>query len=578
MLVSLRIKNFALIEEVELTLEDGLTVLTGETGAGKSIIVGALGLILGDRAKSGVVRQQAEQAEVEAVFELNSNSPGQQELTDRGLADPDAVLVVRRVISNGGRNRVYINGHLASLTDLREVISPMVDLASQHAHTRLLREGEHLSILDTCGGLADLQQKTRSAFQAWHEANEAFRDLQAKEADRSQRMEYLRFQLQEFEEIKPVPGEEDALTKALQRLRHASTLRSAADQVEEVLTGNRDSVVYHLSQLEKALVEAADADPSLRPLTNRLESARIDLEDVAVEARDYRAGLDVDPGGLEKAEDRMSQLRTLMRRFGPAMDDVIETWSEMQAELERLDSLDVRLERLQDDVTIARSAIDSAARKLTNARKKAGQEMSSTVEEQLAELSMPKTRFVVDFSTLDTPRATGIDQVHFLLSPNVGEEPRPLAQIASGGELCRVMLALKSALLSPGRHTCQVFDEIDSGVSGAVGERIGVKLQQMAMSSQVICITHLPQVACYADIHLRVHKETSMTQENGKSKRTEGAPQTERTITQVTSLDASSRREEIARLLAGIEVTDKAREHAAELLRSAVLSRTKKSA
>jgi DNA repair protein RecN (Recombination protein N) len=553
MLSSLQIRNLALIDELEVTFHSGLTVLTGETGAGKSIIVGALNLVLGDRAHTDVVRQGVDEAVLEALFELKEDGPTQAMLLDMDLADPDGALVVRRIISRSGKNRLYLNGHLATLTDLRRVVAPLIDISSQHAHTSLLKVPEHRVILDRHGDLGGIIQAYRTVYDAWRTAEEAFCSLQAAEAEREERAEFLRYQIQELEELDPKPGEDQKLVSELAVLRHAERLREATSSVENVLDGDRNGVLTQLSELERVVADAAEADPSLHPQLSRLESVRIELQDIAMDARDYRARIDANPARLVALEERLDRLRQLMRRHGPELQNVIEKGGTMRVELEKLESYDQRLQELQERVEVTRREAEAIAHRLTAARQKAAKDVTRRIEAQLADLAMPDCRFVVDITPTDSLGESGRDRVEFLLGPNPGEDPKPLARIASGGELSRIMLAIKHVLADVDAVDCYVFDEVDAGVSGGVAERIGVKLRDTARHRQVVCITHLPQVACHADHHFRVHKETI-----GK-----------RACTQILVLNDEERQEEVARLLAGVEITDKARAHALELIRNA---------
>ena len=553
MLTSLRIQNLALIDELEISLAGGLTVLTGETGAGKSIIVGALNLVLGDRATGDVIRQGKSEAQVEALFHLEAGSPTQAALAEMGMDDEDAMLVARRVLTRRGRNRVYLNGRLATLSDLRRVVGPLVDISSQHAHTSLLKVGQHIAILDRFGDLASARSEYVEVWREWRAAERELRQLTTTVQGRGDRADFLRFQLSEIEELDPRPGEDTELVAELQILQNAASLRGAAETVEHELYGGGHAVCDTLTTVERAVRAVCDADPELGQLAERIESARIDLEDVALEARQYRLRVDVDPRRLGEVEERLDALRRLMRKHGPGLEDVLARGDRMRKELDALDRYDDALAALQSRVSDARLAAERRARALREARRRTAREVTRAVEEPLADLGMPGARFVVSIEPSAELQAHGADDVEFQLSSNPGEPPLPLARIASGGELSRIMLALKHVLAAADTVDCYVFDEVDTGVSGAVAERIGVKLREAAATRQAICITHLPQVAVHATQQLRVHK----TLVDG------------RTVSRVDTLDPAERREEIARLLAGVEVTAQARAHAAEMLSAA---------
>jgi DNA repair protein RecN (Recombination protein N) len=552
-LSSIRIRNLALIDDLEIALGAGLTILTGETGAGKSIIVGALNLLLGDRASAELIRQGQNEAEVEALFHLSPTDEVQLLLADMELADDDGMMVVRRVLSRAGKNRVYINGRLATLTGLRAVVSPLIDISSQHAHTSLLKVAEHRAILDRFGDLTSVRASYHSRFEAWRSAHQQLTSLMTAEADRSHRLDMLEFQASEIDEVSPTSGEERELASEIEVLRHAKDLRDAATKTERELHSRSGSVTDQLGDIEQTLRDAAHADPSLEAMAARVESARIEIEDLGMEARDYRSRIHVDKKRLTEAEDRLDALRRLMRRYGPELDQVVARRVAIAEELATLEAFDDRLAALQEASSTARSEAERHAQRLTEARRRTGKRAAAAVVKQLEDLGMGGARLAVSVEPTGNLTPLGSDHVEFLLSSNIGEPPMPLARIASGGELSRILLAIKHVLAETDSVHCYVFDEVDTGVSGGVAERIGVKLFETARSRQALCITHLPQVASHADTQLRVEKQVKAG----------------RTVTHVRTLNAAERQEEIARLLAGMEVTEQARAHAAEMLEQA---------
>jgi len=551
MLSSLRIQNLALIDDLEISLGPGLTILTGETGAGKSIIVGAVSLILGDRQSPELIRQGRDEGSVEALFDLTDGSPASAHLLAAGVDDVlGGQLVARRVITRAGKSRAYLNGRLATLTELKRVVGPLIDISSQHAHTSLLDVATHREVLDRFGGLSDVLAEYAVRFQASRQADQALAALRKAEQGRIERLELLRFQLLEIDSVSPKPGEDVALDSELAVLRHATELRSATQAVEDKLYSRRGAVTDQLAELERVLGGAAHKDPSLSPLVARLESVRIELEDIGTEVRSYRSRIDVDPGRLDQAEDRLTQLEKLFRRFGSNADAVINRRAELAVEQATLEAFDDRVAELDAVQRKAHQAAMETAHRLSETRRRVGRRVSERLEGELRDLGMASAR--LDVSVL--PEASlgphGIDRVELLFSSNVGEALLPLAKIASGGELSRIMLALKHVLAEADTVQLYVFDEVDTGVSGGVAERIGQKLHGTARQRQALCITHLPQVACQADNHLRVYKGVDQG----------------RTVTRIALLDHAGRLEELAKLLAGVEVTDVARAHAAELL------------
>ncbi len=552
-LTSIRIRNLALIDDIEIPLDDGLTVLTGETGAGKSIIVGALNLVLGDRASADAIRSGVDEAEVEALFELTTGAETQQRLAEMDLAEDDGAFVVRRVITRVGKNRVYLNGRLSTLGELKRMVGPLVDISSQHAHTSLLKVPEHRAILDRFGDLSTLLSAYGQAYGEWRSSAAELKALIEAEHDRVERAGFLRFQLEEIDTVEPVDGEEDDLVAERELLAHAADLREAAQSANDSLAGGRAALVDTLSDVERTLRMVSDSDPTMGALADRVESARIELDDVAMEARAYLSRVEVDPQRLEVVTERLDALRKLMRSYGPELSDVLARRQRIAEELETLDFYEDRVAARQTQTVDLRQSAERAARALSDARKTTARKATKAVEAQLADLGMAGSRFEVAVEPADELTPVGGDRVEFLLSSNVGEKTLPLARIASGGELSRIMLALKHVLAAADTVDCYVFDEVDTGVSGAIADRIGVKLHETASQRQALCITHLAQVACHADQQLRVHKQV----EAG------------RTVTRVTRLQSGERTEEIARLLAGAEVTTQARAHAAELLAKA---------
>ncbi len=555
MLRTLRIRNLAIIDDVELVLEPGMTVLTGETGAGKSIIVSAFGLVFGDRADTDLVRQGSAEAEVEALFDVPPGHATHVALDERGLLGDDGAFVVRRVVSRSGKGRVYANGRLAAVSDLRTLVGPLVDLSSQHAHTSLLDVTTHRTLLDGHGSLDSDVAAYGLAFQEWRAAREQLREAERALRERAEREEVVRQNLAELDEAAVRPGEELELGIERDRLRHAETLLEASSQAERLLYGERNAIVDRLTEAWRALRQAATHDPArLGPLVERVESARIELRDVADELRHYRDHVALDPSRLEHLEERLQLLRRLMRKYGATLEAVVARQEALRAELEGLAEIEATTTRLQAAEQRARVEVDRRAATLSEARQRLAREVDAAVALELNALGMggSRLRFEVRRLTGD-PGPHGIDDVEMLLSPNVGEPLMPLAKIASGGELSRVMLALKHVLAASDGVQTYVFDEVDTGVSGAVAERVGQKLRETARHRQVLCITHLPQVACQAEHHVQVSKRV-----------VDG-----RTLTTVAELHGDARRDEIARLLAGVEVTEHARVHAAELLRLA---------
>lgn len=567
MLTFLRVRHLAIIDQLEVEFGPGLNVITGETGAGKSILIDALSFVLGERAQPELVRTGAKQAEVEALFDIADDPETLARLSAFGL-DPEPELVVRRVVMASGRTRAYVNGSLASAGQLAELARGLVDISSQHEHHTLVDPSTHLGYLDAFGMLEPLRAEIAQAHRKLREADDALREAQRAAASKSEREDLLRFQLREIAELDPKPGEEQELTEERDRLRHAARLASAAGGAEEALYAQDGAVCEVLGRIASEVRDAAAIDARLAPMADALDGALAQLEEAARELGAYARGVTMDPERLNEVEDRLARLKRLVRKYGGDVEGILAHRALAEAELAALGNAEERIAELEHARDEALAAASAAARALSAKRKTIAEELARRISEELASLGMGGARVEVQVAplaerggelTVDGARLseTGIDRVEFLIAPNRGEEPRPLRKIASGGELSRAMLAIKRVLAGVGRAGLYVFDEVDSGVGGAVAEVIGQKLADVARHHQVICITHLAPIAVYADRHYRVAKSV------------EG----ERTKSRIELLDASERLEEIARMVGGLKITDSHRKAAAEMLEVARATR-----
>jgi DNA repair protein RecN (Recombination protein N) len=572
MLTHLRITDFALLDDVEIELGPGFNVLTGETGAGKSLLVEAVALLRGGRASADVVRAGAEEARVEAIFEP-PHGPAADALRERlgraGIDPVDEGLVVRRVMSKSGRGRVYINNVLATAATLGDVAGVLIELAGQHEHQTLGDPAHHLQILDAFGGHEAMLAKMVAAHARIVAAGEALASATLDDKTRAEREEFLRFQLKELEEAKLVDGEDEKLKRERERLRAAEKLLSAARRGEEALYSREGAIVEELGALGRELVELGKIDPELGRVGKQLDDSRLTLEEAARDLRRYAETLDADPERLAEVEERTDILMKLLRKHRAEAQDVaglIRRRDALGHELSQLTSHEERRAQLSAELDSARLEATKTARALTTARAEAARTLATQVEAALTELAMSGARLVPVVSPAPARDgdaaalifegkrlgASGWDRVEFQLAANRGEEPRPLHRIASGGELSRIMLALKRILSRADQVATYVFDEVDAGIGGAVADVVGRQIRAVAEDKQVVCITHLPQIAAHAVAHFRVEKQ----ERDG------------RVATIVRRLPASERKEEIARMLGG-KVTAKARAHAEELLRAA---------
>ncbi len=562
MLRKLMIRNFAIIEALELELGDGLTVLSGETGAGKSILVGALHLVLGGRASSDAVRTGCDSAEISAIFDPSEETGIRERLQQLGI-DVKEPLVLRRQIQREGRSGAWLNDHPVTVATLGQLAEALVDISGQHQHQSLLKEENHLLLLDRSGDLEGVRDRVAKRYEALLNLVKEREKLLQAASKREEQIDFLNFQLAELEQAQIKPGEERELAEERDRARYAEAIQAGLSAAETLLNGER-AVASQCSRAERELERIALMLPELGPLLERLRSARLELEDVAASLDGLNRQATVQPGRLDEIEDRLALLGRLMRKHGSTTEAVLEKQEQMRAQVERLSDVDASMKQLDQAVEKAGSQALSLARELSEKRMQAAETLAARIEAELADLGMTRTRFAVSV----TPRIeketddietdgqrlgrTGLDEVRFLISPNVGEDLRPLSRIASGGELSRVMLAAKCVLLAKDPVALSVFDEVDAGIGGDIAAMVGRKIRQLSRERQVICITHLPQIAAYGDKHLQVMKSTRKG----------------RTYSQVLALqDQSAREMELGRMMTGSSGGDAAQQAAKELLR-----------
>lgn len=559
MLQALSIRDFAIIDAVEFDLRAGLTVVTGETGAGKSILVNALNLVLGGRARADVVRTGADSARVEALFDLSAAPAARARLETVGI-EAGEELVVRRVVERNGRHRVYLNGTLATVKMLGEVTGGLVDISGQHEHYSLLRTDFHLELLDRTGGLGALRDQVTTAYGRVAALDARMDELRARQRDRAEREAFLSFQLVELDEAAlDQADEEERLEVEAVRLRNTEKLREAARAAEADLYADDGAASERLSRAVRAVATLAELDPDLAALQADLESALAIAEDAARTLGSYAHDLAADPQRLDEIESRLALFARLRRKYGATLAEVIERGAEMRAEVLALAGAGDALEALATERRDAAARLLTVAEQLSAARRDTGSAFVATVGSELADLGMEGATLVVDLEPVASgvevggrhvgPR--GLDRVELRLSANPGEPPQPLHRIASGGELSRFMLAVKRVIATGDPVGTYVFDEVDSGIGGPTAEAVGRKLKLVSRDRQAVCITHLPQIAALGDHHLVVRKSVD----------------SDRTRSEVVSLSAKARVEELARMLGGAQVTRTTRAHARELLK-----------
>jgi DNA repair protein RecN (Recombination protein N) len=551
MLTDLSITNIAIIDKLHLTLRPGLTVLTGETGAGKSIIIDAVGLIMGGRASVDLIRSGLDEATVEAIFDISDRPEVQQCLEVAGLeAGPE--LLVKRTISRSGKNRIFINGGMATLALLTDVSARLINIYGQHESQTLLRTDNQLALLDAFAGTATLREEFAGIFRSHTTICERLENLDTQEREAARRLDLLAFQSDEIAAANLKTGEEEELEEQRQILASAGKLSSVSGEAFEVLYGGDGAILGQLRRISASIREIASIDHGLADLAAALEEAYLQLEDSAISLRDYTTRVESDPAALQQADDRLDQIGRLKRKYGATVEEVLSFKLQIDAELEELRGREHDRQNLESERDSLMEQLRSSGADLTARRTTHVAKLKRSLETEAHQLAMKGAIVEPALEPLPEPRSTGFERVEFLFSPNPGEPPRPLAKIASGGELSRLMLAFKQ-VLPEGDVPTLVFDEVDTGISGATSELVGRKLKNVAARQQVLCITHLPQVASFADQHLRVEKQVK-----------DG-----RTTTGITVLDRTERTREIARMLAGEKITDSALTHAAEMLLSA---------
>ena len=561
MLVQLTISNFAIIGHLEVSFNPGLNILSGETGAGKSIIINAVNLILGGRASGELIRSGADEARVEALFHVPLPSPVSSLLQEMDIPF-HGELLIKRHISREGRNRIAINGSLATLQMLSRLGQMMISISGQHEHQFLLRPDHHLALLDDFAGLAEERRSLCDAFNDYQALKEQRDALKKQIREKEERQDLERFQREEIEKAALRPAEDTLLEGEKKRLLYAGKLMEEVGDAYGTLYEKDHSVLSGLSQCMRRLERGSDLEDRLKEIVKALASAKAEIEDSAMELRELQSGIVMDPGRLEEVEERLQLLHKLKRKYGPSIEDILQLKERLE---ERMDNLDQRkgdLGRMESRIEETEKALVSKATLLSRKRREAARSFEDSLKEELALLSLGGIRFEVQFQDptesvkagreelMKKLRAEGLDRVEFMLSPNVGEDLKPLSRIASGGELSRIMLAMKTILARSSSVETIVFDEVDSGIGGATAEVVGDKLRSLAGFHQILCITHLPQIASKGMTHFMVEKQV-----------VEG-----RTRTVISELDYEDRVREIARLLAGKKVSQKAVAHARELL------------
>ena len=580
MLKSLYIRDYALIEELEVNFSRGLNIITGETGAGKSILIGGLKLILGEREQTDALRRGARKAVVEGVFDVNDVAAVRDILVEEGFDLSDELILRRELREN--KSRAFINDSPASLAQMRRLTDEILDLHGQHEHQSLLKEARHLPMIDAMGDYDDLLRDYGVVFATLGGLQNEWDDLKSREGELKERRELLSFQIGEIEGVNPLPDEQRTLEAERQILENAEHLFSATREVYENLYGSDNSALGAVVKARNELRDLARIDPSFEEPASEIESARISIDEVSKSIDEYSRGIEFNPERLESIRERLGDLDRLCRRYGGSLESVLDYWQKSGEEFTLVSSFEGQIKRIEESIHAERKRLTGLAWRISEERKLVAGEIEILVAEHLTELGMPDARFEIRISQIQDEegwigvpdpegvsannekvvnevhsnryraRTSGVDQVAFYLSANRGEDLRPLSRVASGGEISRIMLALKSVLARSGGVPVLVFDEIDAGISGSIAFKVSESLQRLAVDHQLIVITHLPQVAARAYSHFRVVKQEINS----------------RVTMAISLLDEDERQIEIATLLSGETVTDAALKSARELIQA----------
>lgn len=552
MLTDLNIRNFAIIDQLHVSFHQGFNILTGETGAGKSIIIDAVNLILGGRARSELIRTGADEASVEVLFDLSDRPQLQQNLQEAGFDSADELLV-RRTVSRTGKNRVFLNGSMSTLGQLQSLVPLLVNIYGQHEHQGLQRPETHLAMLDHFAGTEDLRETYGILFERYEDSRKQLINLDQTERERQQRLDLLNFQSCEISEMNIRAEEDDELESERRILQNSERLAAATRGGYDILYAREGAVCELVNRVATDLEALKEVDEKLGHLGETARSAFYTLEDCAVQLRDYSSGLSFEPHRLDEVEQRLSSLNTLKRKYAETLQGVLDYQEKIDRELEELSDIESTREKLKKRLSEAEEELHQAADSLSDKRRSAALDLAKVMQDELRALAMPNVCFEVRFFPLEKPGPEGLEKAEFYFSANPGEEARPLARVASGGELSRLMLALRRTAPQSNAVMTVVFDEVDAGIGGIAATAVGEKLKQVAGTCQVLCITHLPQVAAFADHHFHVEK-----------REVQG-----RTFAVLNMLEHEDRVAEMARMLGGAKVTDATYEHAREFISQA---------
>ncbi|MBI5555490.1 MAG: DNA repair protein RecN [Elusimicrobia bacterium] len=558
MLEQLSIKNYALIEDLHINFDEGFNVLTGETGAGKSIIAGALGLILGERASTGIIRKGAESCTIRASFDIAQNKTLQYLLKEQGLGPDDTILLLCREVSATGKNKCLANDQVITLTTLESIGNCLVDLHGQHEHQSLLQSREQLQILDDFGTLVEQRKEVGLAYTELRQLESELEELFHHDRERDHFIDLYQFQIKEIQAAQLEPGEDETLVQEINLLANAEKIAGLVNDAYQWLYEEEGSTLSRLAKIKQNLLSLQGIDQNLQPTSALLDESIINLEEINSRLREYKDKVVFDPAKLDQLMERKELINRLKNKYGTTVKDMLSYRDKIAKEIEKLSQAEENRAGLVKAIAQAKGKVMEKAKKLSLARQKTALKLEQETAQELKDLGLPKIKFKIslmpEVDSQGKPQltSTGLEKADYLISPNIGEDLQPLAKIASGGEMSRIMLGLKSVLAHSDQIPTLIFDEIDTGIGGSMAEVVGKKISALSTKHQIVCITHWPQLAGFATTHLHVSKETKG----------------ERTYTRIKQLEYEERIKEIARMLGGETLSAISLKHAQELIKS----------
>lgn len=560
MLIELKVTNFAIIENLHINFKKGLNILSGETGAGKSVLLKSLSLMMGAKASSDSIRTGADQATIEGSFDLSSRPDIRAHLNELGIETEEDLLIVRRVISQGDKSKVYMNGSLNTLKSLQDIVAPLIEVAGhaapliemtgQHENKNLMSKSYHLDLLDQFAGTWDKRNLFEKLFKRLSEISSEIKSIEANAQQKIQRLDFLIFQRDEISNLDLSPGEDHTLELEVKKQKNAARLSSFVDLAEEALYGDNDSATNRINTVIKKAHEISSIDPVLASKISNLEQAKSLIDDTIYDLRQYISKIDSNPSKLEKIESRLSNLRKLQKKYGSSVDDILNALLSMEIEIGTLQNSDNKIIELKKELSKIETELKALGADIHKRRTAGSQLLADGVNAELSDLNMKGVTFHVQIDLLKEFTSSGISDVEFMSQTSAKDIKRPLAKFASGGELSRILLSLKRVVGSGAQPRTYLFDEVDTGVSGETAEKVGRKLKAIAKDQQVICVTHLPQVGAFGDVHFFIKK----------------SPSKDSVAMEIIALNKADRINEIARLISGEKITKTSIAHAKELI------------